>query len=138
MDNINFSKINNLTYVERVVQISDYDYILYINLNKTSDNIKELILKYQPEFSNLIKININNTKSYKIINNNTFKLSLFSNIQLSNKLIKIDLVFSEKYLNFYIKDLIVYDKEEDNKKNIKNHKKFNTNKNIIIRKIVKI
>jgi hypothetical protein len=138
MDNINFSKVDNLTYVDRIVQISTFDYILYIDLNKTSDNIKKLIIKYQPEFSNIIKININNTNKYKIIDsNNNFKISMFKDIQLYNKLIKIELVFAEKYLNFYIKDMIVYDKKEENKNYNKNNK-FNTNKNVIIRKIVKI
>lgn len=138
MDNINFAKINNLTYVERIVQLSEFDYILYIDLNRTSDNIKELIIKYQPEFNNLIKINIKCTNKYKILDsNNNFNLTMFKDIKLCNKLIKIELVFSEKYLNFYIKDMIVYDKKEDIK-NYNNIKKYNTNKNVIIRKIIKI
>jgi len=138
MDNINFHKINNITYVERVVQISDYDYIFYIDLNQTSDNIKELISKHQPEFTNIIKINTKATNKYKVLDNNNYNLLMFSEIIFSNKLIKIELVFTEKYLNFYIKDLIVYNKKENTNKRKNNYKSYNTNKNHIIRKIIKL
>lgn len=138
MDNINFHKINNITYVERVVQISDYDYIFYIDLNQTSDNIKELISKHQPEFTNIIKINTKAGNKYKVLDNNNYNLLMFSEIIFSNKLIKIELVFTEKYLNFYIKDLIVYNKKENTNKRKNNYKSYNTNKNHIIRKIIKL
>ena len=139
MDKLNFDKINNLTYVQRIVQISDYDYILYIDLNRTSQNIKELINKYQSEFTNLIKINIKCTNKYKIIDdNNNYKIKMFKEINLTNKLIKINLEYSEKYLNFYIKDLIIYKQQEQKKDNIHKHNKTNANKNYIVNKIINL
>ena len=137
MDNINFNKTDNLITVNSIIGISDYDYILYINLDRTSDNIKELIRKHQPEFANAIKINVKITNKYKILdNNNNFKLEEFHKINFSGKLIKVKLEFSEKYLNFYIQELTIM--PEPNKQIITNNKKYNINKNKIIRNIVKL
>ena len=134
MDNINFNIIDNLTYVERVIKLSDFDFVLYIDLTKTSKNIKDLLNQYQPEFSNLIKINSQGGNKYKIIDdNNNFKYESFININMCNKLIKIELIFSEKYLNFYIKNLIVYDKKE-----VVSNRKFNVSKKVIVKKLIKL
>ena len=136
MDYINFNKTDNLVTVNSIVSISDFDYVLYIDLEHTSDNIKELIKKYQPEFVNVIKINVKITNKYKILDSNgNFKLEEFHKINFSHKLIKIKLEFSEKYLNFYIRELTVMPD-----KNITNNNtpKYNVNKNKIIRKIVKL
>jgi hypothetical protein len=133
MDNINFNIIDNLTYVERVIKLSDFDFVLYIDLTKTSKNIKDLLNKYQPEFSNFIKINSQGGNKYKIIDdNNNFRYKSFININMCNKLIKIELIFSEKYLNFYIKNLIVYDKKE-----VVSNRKFNVSKKVIVKKLIK-
>lgn len=130
MDNIN--NINNITFVKKVIKTDYYNYVLEIDITNTSNNIKDFLLRYQSGLNNLIKLNIKPNYKYKIIDdNNNFKYELLKNINFNNKLIKINLEFLEKYSNFYIKELIVFDKKED----IKNKSKYNINKTIIVRKI---
>jgi len=139
-NNIDYTITNNITFVNKIINIDTFNYILEIDTNYTSLNLKTFLLAYKTDSINSIKINIKPDYKYKIIdNNNNYKYEYFKNISLNNKLIKIILEYSNKYNNFYIKELIVFDTEnKNNKLNCNINKKYNINKNTLISKIINI
>lgn len=133
LDIIDYNNVNNITFVNKIIKNDSFNYILEIDINKTSNNIKYILSTYQSESCNCIKINVKPNYKYKIIDsNNNIKYEQIKNINFNNKLIKINLEFCEKYSNFYIKQLIVFDNKENKQVN---NKKYNINKNVLVKKI---
>ena len=104
---------DNITYCTNLIKNDNYNWVLYIDLDKTSDNIKNTLK------DNIIKLNINYKFKYIVIDKfGNKKLEYFSNINLINKYLYLNIVYDETYSNYKISKLVVYDYVDDYKPRI--------------------
>ena len=104
---------DNITYCTNLIKNDNYNWILYIDLDKTSDNIKNTLK------DNIIKLNINYKFKYTVIDKfGNKKLEYFSNINLINKYLYLNIIYDETYSNYKISKLVVYDYVDDYKPRI--------------------
>jgi len=132
--------MENIIFCTNVVKINNYEWIIYIDLDKTSDNIKDIIKQNNQIFkiTNIIKVNINYKFKYNVIDKfGNKKLEYFNNINLINKYAYIDISYNNDYSNYKINKLEVYD-NYNNSSNYKNYKQsYNKSKSSIIKSIIK-
>lgn len=130
MDNI-----NDIIFVTKVISLDNYNYIFHIDITKTSANILDILRQYNSDNINIIKLNINQYFKYYVIDKNSNKIvKLFKDINFENRYILIKIKFNEKYNNFNIVNLTVFD--NFNKNIMIKNKKYNTSSKKIVDKII--
>jgi len=126
---------NDIIYVTKLVSLDNYNYIFHIDIDKTSNNVLDILRQYNNDNINIIKINTNQYFKYYVIDKNSNKIvKLFKDIIFENRYILIKLKFNEKYNNFNIVNLTVYD--NFNKDIVIKSKKYNTSSKKIVDKII--